>query len=445
MKMLRSRIGLYALAVACAAALLWPSPARADRGGISVVGVDIEEPAQRAIIAYNGMDEIIILQTDVKATQETRVVEFMPLPSKPEVSLAPKGCFKALKKIVSRYGFAYPGGKSEGRHPGTTPVQVVVEAQLGPHDVTVVEIEEVDAFVKWVEAFFEKKELGRPVLGDELRAVTKDYLDHGFRFFAFDVVKVSAEAQTVRPLAYEFRTPRLYYPLKVTNLYGGWGTVELFVILPTGAFGIHGGSHTRLVGMTSSLPDSRWEYRDTTWARVRRDEIASLHPAAAEVALSRFKGLAPTGVMQVCKYTGPLRFGKDVWRRLVWQSEWHAVDAFLRAQETGNAEAIGRLVEVPFAFDRKEVVKDRETLMQRFATVLERTKGTSLRARLKDMAQRPREFHGDWLSEFDKAFIDAHPRKGELHLMRLTFDQGTALVIVHNTGRHGMKIAGFSD
>ena len=66
----------------------WVPSAYADRGAITVVGnVDIEEPAQRAIIAHDGQNEIIILQTDVKASKETKVVEFMPLPSKPKVSL----------------------------------------------------------------------------------------------------------------------------------------------------------------------------------------------------------------------------------------------------------------------------------------------------------------------------------------------------------------------
>ena len=91
--------GVLAAFVLCNAAL-------ADRGAIVPVGaVNIEEPAQRAIIAHNGVREILILQTDVKADKETKVVEFMPLPSKPEVSLAREGCFAALQEIVKAHIF----------------------------------------------------------------------------------------------------------------------------------------------------------------------------------------------------------------------------------------------------------------------------------------------------------------------------------------------------
>jgi len=192
-----------------------------DRGAIVTVGeVDIEEPAQRAIIAYNGFRELLILQTDVKADRETKVVEFMPLPSKPTVSLAPKGCFAALAEIIKAHNLRYviryttkdraEGAKEEA-------VKVVVAAHLGPHAVTVVEVKDAAAFVEWVRAFFKKNDLGEPNLGENLRLIVADYLKRGLRFFAFDIVTLSPEKKTVQPLTYEFETDHFYYPLKVTT------------------------------------------------------------------------------------------------------------------------------------------------------------------------------------------------------------------------------------
>ena len=61
----------------------------ADRGMIPVIeGVSIYEPGQKAILAWNGREEIMILSTDVSSSEETLVVEILPLPSKPVVEAA---------------------------------------------------------------------------------------------------------------------------------------------------------------------------------------------------------------------------------------------------------------------------------------------------------------------------------------------------------------------
>ena len=82
-----------------------------------------------------------------------------------------------------------------------------------------------------------------------------NYFRRGIRFFAFDIITISPEKKTVRPLAYEFKTDHLYYPLEVTNLYGGVGTIELFLILPQGLIGV-GGVKSRLdVAFRSAAKD----------------------------------------------------------------------------------------------------------------------------------------------------------------------------------------------
>ena len=75
--------GFAVLAGSLLVMLGWRSDVvRADRGAIvTLSGVNIEEPAQRAIIVFDGSQEMIILQTDVRAERELKVVEFMPLPS----------------------------------------------------------------------------------------------------------------------------------------------------------------------------------------------------------------------------------------------------------------------------------------------------------------------------------------------------------------------------
>ena len=77
--------------------------ASADMGAIvPIEDVDLNEPGQRAIIAHDGFEEILILGTDLIATSSAGALRFIPLPSEPEVSLAPKGCFEALSKLVKK-------------------------------------------------------------------------------------------------------------------------------------------------------------------------------------------------------------------------------------------------------------------------------------------------------------------------------------------------------
>jgi hypothetical protein len=72
------RLSCFLLAVAC-----W-----ADMGSIPFVPVDIGEPNQRGLIAFNGQEEILVLSTDLKASKPTKVLEVIPLPSEPKVSKA---------------------------------------------------------------------------------------------------------------------------------------------------------------------------------------------------------------------------------------------------------------------------------------------------------------------------------------------------------------------
>ena len=72
--------------------------ASADCGGIPfVAGVKLFEPTQRAAIAFNGSEEILLLSTDLRSSEPTKVLEVLPLPSEPKVS---KGDVKFFTNAV---------------------------------------------------------------------------------------------------------------------------------------------------------------------------------------------------------------------------------------------------------------------------------------------------------------------------------------------------------
>jgi hypothetical protein len=66
----------------------------------------------------------------------------------------------------------------------------------------------------------------------EVYANAEDYVRRGITYFVFDRVDVSEDIKFIEPLMYRFRTDKIYYPLKTSNLIGGRGAVELILVLP---------------------------------------------------------------------------------------------------------------------------------------------------------------------------------------------------------------------
>ena len=70
----------------------------ADKGGwhLSTEPVTLTESGQRAIIGWGGETEILCLATDVSSSKKTTVIEFLPLPSEPNVTLGSRKTFEVL-------------------------------------------------------------------------------------------------------------------------------------------------------------------------------------------------------------------------------------------------------------------------------------------------------------------------------------------------------------
>ena len=414
-----------------------PLIARADRGAIiAVENVDLKEPAQRAIIAHNGLEEILILQTDVQADRTVKVVEFMPLPSKPTVSLAKEDCFKELQEIIEkyklRYVIQYRGKSTETRIDQESAVKLVVSEQLGPHQVSVVEVNDVDKFMEWVEQFFKKNDLGKPNLSGKLREIVKSYLDEKIKFFAFDVITVTKEKKTVQPLIYRFKSEDLYYPLRVTNLYGGTGTIELLIIAPKDIF-----SFTSFYIM----PDSEYAIVDTHTSL--RSEIAEPN----KVELKRIEPAIDTlmkdevPVLRAFKYEGPLIFTKDIKVLADYSSDYDLCKRFFKSLDDGDIERLSTLVIVPFAFDRKQVIEDKKELMEKFAEVLRKTKGSGISSSMFGSIRVEDYMFSD---DFNKAYVEKNMRRTvDMVIVAKYKEEQIILFVGHN--KQGYRIVGFSD
>ncbi len=91
------------------------TPALADRGSISYkdAQIDIEEPGQKAILGWCRGEEVLILATELRASQPTEVLEIMPFPSAPAISRGTYDSFRALNRISekNRKSLSSRGGK----------------------------------------------------------------------------------------------------------------------------------------------------------------------------------------------------------------------------------------------------------------------------------------------------------------------------------------------
>ena len=189
--------------------VLMISLASADRGFIIPYPFIIEEDSQVAIVAWNGSCEVLMLSTNVKASEHAEVWEVLPLPSEPLVEKGNRDAFWKISQIYGRKAIRLvPGGVfTKPRYAGTR-VEVVFRKQIGVHNVTVVRADSVDDLRRWVENNLALKIPVKPF---------KRYTEKGYKYFVFDKIEVSREEKTVEPLIYVFETDKAYYPLVITT------------------------------------------------------------------------------------------------------------------------------------------------------------------------------------------------------------------------------------
>jgi hypothetical protein len=288
--------------------LIVSSVANADMGAfVPYVNVDLREPGQKAIIAYDGFEEILILGTDMESSRKGKVLRFIPLPNEPEVQLAEKSLERMASLIKSKKLRYYIktrgiGGKDFGAKP--MPPEIVFHQRLGAHDVTVVKVENAEHFTAWLDGFLAGKDLPTRPLREQESVVIEDYLRRGFVFFVFDIVELEDRTKTVDPILYRFATTHFYYPLITSNLFGHRGQIELFVILESNFDHIML-RDSRLLRISQPSPVPNWSAISNT-VSVENREIAPISKGIAELMGRR-------AYLTAYVYQGMLKFKHDIW------------------------------------------------------------------------------------------------------------------------------------
>jgi len=226
--MLRSKTATIVLA-SLLASLILPSllvqRTRADRCILPIKDVDVYGPGQRAIIAWNEGIERLILSTDLYARAETKVLEVLPLPSQPTVEKASLESFRTVQnlmimKMPRAIATQYKGG-----------LEVVFHERIGAHDVTIVKATSLTELAGFMSDYLEKIGLDKRVaVTEETKWILSDYMARGFNYWVFDLVDLYSTTRSLEPLAYQFQSSNMYYPMKVSSVAKGRTEIVLYLI-----------------------------------------------------------------------------------------------------------------------------------------------------------------------------------------------------------------------
>jgi len=282
--------------------LLVASAAAADCGSIPFEpGVQVFEPNQRALIAWNGKEEILILSTDLRASKPTKVLEVIPLPSEPTVKQDDVAVIGKAVDLINDHLYAEAllrdrrhqtnslGVSGGGRGPRPMPAgKVTFHEQIGATDVSVMRVLSRKGFVAWVEKYLKSLKVKTPKIPEPLKRVVAEYLADGYTWFVFNVVSLGKDTRTKQALQYRFKSTCIYYPLRITRTEVGNTAIKL-LILSDGLIG---------PSTFTGIPRSRVRVAHAP-IRLARPQLKRLHPdswklmgrlAAARLRIWEIKG-----------------------------------------------------------------------------------------------------------------------------------------------------------
>ena len=209
----------------------------ADRGSIPFnPHAQIFEPTQRAMIAWNGREEILLLSTDLRASRRTKVLEVMPFPSEPVVKKGNVEVFRKANALINRKlrkrRAQAMKRKGEMVVPEAPAGKITFHKKIGAHDISVTHVLNSKGFIRWVERYLRSAGVGNPRIPGAMKTVVGEYLREGFKWFVFDVVSLDKVPKTNQAIQYRFKTKFLYYPLKITRTEKGYTSIDLLVLTP---------------------------------------------------------------------------------------------------------------------------------------------------------------------------------------------------------------------
>jgi hypothetical protein len=226
----------------------------------------IFEPNQRAMIAWNGSEEILLLSTDLRASDSTTLLEVLPLPAEPDVK---KGDLETFRKATDLINSKLNTGRmakgpmlSEGVVVPSG--EVTFHERIGAHDISVTHLLDAKGFVVWVIDYLKTLDIEADIVSDDMQQLIEEYITDGFEWYVFDVISIGKETVTNEPIQYRFESKYVFYPLKITSTAEGSTSIELMILTP------------RLLSRFPSLPIDRIHLKHDPIS-ISQDELLDLN------------------------------------------------------------------------------------------------------------------------------------------------------------------------
>ena len=270
----------------------------ADRCILPITDVDVYGPGQKAIVAWNGETERLILSTDLYASTDAQVLEIIPLPSKPSVE---KGSFESFEAVQRLMMENMPEVPTPGRE-SSKGLEIVFHKRIGAHDITVVKATSVEELHEFMIDYIRKMGISRHTsIREETRLILKDYLMRGFNFWVFDLVDLYSTARSIEPIVYEFQSQTLYYPMKVSATAKGHVEIILYLITSEG---IEDDEIPTKMKMARYLPSDQ-----IIQFQVSQDDLATIDIGISSLFESRplVYPSFPAAYLTALKYEGKLK------------------------------------------------------------------------------------------------------------------------------------------
>jgi hypothetical protein len=152
---------------------------------------------------------------------------------------------------------------------------IIFHERIGAHEITVFKANNTSEFIGWVDEFLRLSGLEHEATySEQLLELVEDYLARGFQYFVFDLIDVSAETGSVEPIAYEFATSFLYYPLKVSSIAQGEVAITIFLLTE---------GMVNLDSLPPELGVARFFSGDPVQFQLTEEELAKIETRIAEL------------------------------------------------------------------------------------------------------------------------------------------------------------------
>lgn len=175
------------------------------------------EPAQRAVVLWNGTEEVLFLATDLASSAPSAMVEMVALPTEPTMRAGDLSTFNKLAALATLHNpsLALP----------------VAMAPVGT--MSNVQVKKTDALAELAAASVPIPPLLSPSPTDPICfSMVSGLKSRGFDWVVLDHVILSSTVQSFPPVEYRFKSSQVFYPVELSKQNAGDTKIDLVVITP---------------------------------------------------------------------------------------------------------------------------------------------------------------------------------------------------------------------